>query len=168
VVVADRGDDRLVVDQLTLDAGRSRTTHADDRCVEVSCPQVVEELIGVRLGQSDLHRRMIVVELRQEAGQVDGVRGHGPDGDVSPEQSGQLVDSEPGTFDRGECGLRVRENGRPYLGQPHRTAGPARPEPHSERSICRPLAPEARAPLRRQSSSDRSRPKLTEEPVATP
>ncbi len=117
VAGGDRRDDRLVLQHVQGDARRAVPAHADDRGVEPAGAQALDEPVGRVLGQGDLDRRVGVVEARQQRGQVGVVRGHRADGDSPPEQSGHLVDDEPGALHGGERGARVRQEGSADLGR---------------------------------------------------
>jgi hypothetical protein len=127
VVQADDRDERLVGDDLDVDARWRVGRQAGERHVDPPRPQTLEESAGGGLGKRDLHRRMTAVELGQELGQVDvvrGHRGHHPDGDVPADEPGELRHHVTCARHRLQRRPRVGEHGGAHLGEAHRTARP--------------------------------------------
>ena len=88
-------------------------------------PEPLDQPVGVVLDQRDGHARVAVVEAGEEFGQ-DRQRAPADHAhrDLPAHQAGQVVDGQPGVRHRVQGGPREREDGRPHLGQPDRTAGP--------------------------------------------
>ena len=103
--MADGGDQRLVGDELGCDPRGRRAGEANQREVEFAGLDRLEQTVGVCLGERDLYRGVFVVEGGQQVWQLRerGQRDH-PHGDVSAQQSTELVDSQScagGCDDRG-------------------------------------------------------------------
>ncbi|GAB3872234.1 hypothetical protein GCM10027610_137320 [Dactylosporangium cerinum] len=122
VTRGDGGVDGLVGQDAQVEVGRWGVVR-DDRRVQAPLPQPVDEAVGGVLGQGDLDARVLGVEVGEDRGQVDVVRGHGPDRDPAAGQPGQLGGGAPGTLDGGERGPRVGQHRRAGRGQPDLPAG---------------------------------------------
>ncbi|WSG42036.1 hypothetical protein OHA72_64445 [Dactylosporangium sp. NBC_01737] len=118
----DRGVERLVGHDQHVEVGR-RGVVRDDRRVQTPLPEPVDEPVGGVLGEGDLDSRVLGVEVREHRGQVDVVRGHGPDRDPAAGQPGQLVGGAPGAVDGGERGAGVGQDRLAGRGQPDLPAG---------------------------------------------
>ena len=124
MVRADGGDQWLVGDDLSIDAGRLAVGVTDQPKVDPAVLQSGDDLVRAVFEQRDLDIWVLVVEAGQQARQVHGRRRHRWDrryGHVAAQQPGELVDSVADRGDGREGGAGVGNHGGTNRGQAHAT-----------------------------------------------
>jgi hypothetical protein len=124
VAQADGGHQRFVGHRVPLDPGRRLAGEADPREVDPAASRCLGQVVGVRLAQRDLHRRMLAMEAGEDPRDVDRpAADHHADRDATSHQAADLVDRLGGTRRRPECRAGERKHRRPGLRDPDGARG---------------------------------------------
>jgi hypothetical protein len=122
IVPGDGCDQRLVRDQLKLDAGWRLLRQTDEREVELSDSERLDQFVRVRLRQRDRDSRVVSVEVRQQVDEVYRRAGdHHSHGDPPAYQTAQLVDGEPSARRRAERFPSIDQHCGAGFGEAHRS-----------------------------------------------